>query len=173
MLQSHAPRLSCVKCEHLERRHRWRRLPSKQTTFNFSVLFSKWDNPVLFVTVAGSILSICPSTCPVGLKGARMDRRKDRPLAIWLQLLKCAWETAKRDRATKVGQKESALNGVHMMCVCSGGSKDERCQQFFFRVPISICIFSIPHKQQRKEEMLVQNQIDKGTMVAWRVIFRA
>lgn len=47
--------------------------------------------------------------------------------------------------------KESSLNGVCMMCVYLGGSKDERCQHFFFRVPISICIFFIPHKQQRKE----------------------
>lgn len=62
----------------------------------------------------------------------------------------CLRDSQKR-QSHQTGPKESSLNGVCMMCVYLGGSMDGRCQHFPFRVPISICIISIPHEQQRKE----------------------
>lgn len=52
------------------------------------------------------------------------------------------------------------------------GGEDERCQHFFFRVPISICIISIHGNRQRKEgdagtkKIIKKGQIDEGTMAA-------
>ncbi len=62
----------------------------------------------------------------------------------------CLRDSQKR-QTHQAGPKESLLNSVCMMRVYLGGSEDVRCQHFFFRVPISICIISIPHEQQRKE----------------------
>lgn len=61
----------------------------------------------------------------------------------------CLRDSQKR-QTHQTGPKESSLNGVCMMCVYLGGSKDGRCQHFSFSLPISICIISIPHEQQRK-----------------------
>lgn len=110
---------------------------SHTTTFTTSVLFVlKLDNPILFVTMADSILSSCLSTCPVWLKWARMDRRKDEAQGIRLQLLKYAWETAKRDRLNKLGQKRAHwIVCAWCVGVYLGGSKDGRCQQFSFSSP--------------------------------------
>lgn len=63
----------------------------------------------------------------------------------------CLRDSQKRQSHQCRPKRELAEWCAHDVCVCSGGSKDETCQQFFFRVPISIYIFFIPHKQQRKE----------------------
>lgn len=76
---------------------------SKRNAVTDSCL-AKLNNPRLFASTDGSIPSICPCTCSVWIKWPRPERRQDRVRVIWPRLLKCAWETAKRDRATKAGQ---------------------------------------------------------------------
>lgn len=96
-----------------------------------------------------------------------MDRRKDGAHSNMAAIVKVCLRDSQKRQTNQTGPKESSLNGVRVMCVYLGGSEDGRCQHFFFRVPISICIISIPHEQQRKEgDARTKNQIDTGTMVA-------
>lgn len=85
----------------------------------------------LFASTEGSVPSIWLSTCSVWIKWARAARRKDRARATWLRLLKWAWETAKRDRATKAGQQKTPWMGC-VRCVCVfRGSGGQEMSAFF------------------------------------------
>lgn len=124
----------------------------------------KLNNPRLFASTEGSAPSICLSTCSVWIKRARTARRQDGVRVTWLRLFACAWETAKRDRASR----KLPEWGVWDVCVFRGG-EDERCQHFFFRVPISICIISIHGNRQRKEgDAGTKNKKAKLTREQWR-----
>lgn len=125
----------------------------------------KLNNPRLFASSEGSVPSIYLSTCSVWIKWARTERRQDGLRVVWLRLFACAWETAKRDRASR----KLPEWGVGAVCVFRGG-EDERCQHFFLRVPISICIISIQFTATDKErtEMLVQPPPPELTREQWR-----
>lgn len=94
-----------------------------KTTFTSTFLFlPKLDKPAVFVTKADSILSSCLSTCPVGLKWDRMDRKKTGANGNMAAIVQVCLRDSQKRQTSQTGPKESSLNGVCVMCVCIQGA---------------------------------------------------